>query len=228
MMTPVVVTWLSRSRSGLSAPSSRNRRLPPPTTTGSIITRNSSTRSWATSVCTNSLLPITCRSWPSSCFSAATASPTSSWSTVEFCHARGSASVLDATYLGLVLSGSARTCSSSDAFGQWAAKISSVPRPRRKPPAVLEAAGGVLGGLAGRLDGSVEGHPLVGDRLAHLGASRSLDRSDGVDGRRRGARLESRPSVRHAVPSRAGSSEHDWAGGPPLAWGGGGDRNCMA
>jgi hypothetical protein len=38
MLTPVVVTWLSTSRSGLCAPSSRNSRLPPPTTTGSIIT----------------------------------------------------------------------------------------------------------------------------------------------------------------------------------------------
>src|SRR5215218_2953110 len=48
MMTPVVVTWLSTSLSGLRTPSSRNSRLPPPTTTGSIITRNSSTRSCST------------------------------------------------------------------------------------------------------------------------------------------------------------------------------------
>jgi hypothetical protein len=36
IIAPVVVTWLSTSRSGLSAPSSRKMRLPPPTTTGSI------------------------------------------------------------------------------------------------------------------------------------------------------------------------------------------------
>jgi hypothetical protein len=37
MIAPVVVTWLSTSRSGLSARSSRKTRLPPPTTTGSIM-----------------------------------------------------------------------------------------------------------------------------------------------------------------------------------------------
>ena len=43
-IAPVIITLLSSSRSGLSAPSSRKMRLPPPTTSGSIITRNSSTR----------------------------------------------------------------------------------------------------------------------------------------------------------------------------------------
>jgi hypothetical protein len=47
-------------------------------------------------------------------------------------------SVLDATYFGFVFSGCATTCSSSDAFGQWAAKPSWVRRPSRKPPAAVK------------------------------------------------------------------------------------------
>jgi len=59
MIAPVLVTWLSISRSGLSTPSLWKMRLPPPTMSGSIITRNSSTRSCSISVRTNSVLPST-------------------------------------------------------------------------------------------------------------------------------------------------------------------------
>ncbi|MEU7766514.1 hypothetical protein AB0B25_15460 [Nocardia sp. NPDC049190] len=38
---------------------------------------------------------------------------------------------VEATYFGNAFSGSASTCCSSGAFGQWAAKISYVPRPSR-------------------------------------------------------------------------------------------------
>lgn len=104
----MVVTWLLTSRSGLSAPSSLKMRLPPPMTTGSIITRNSSTRSFSISVLTSSALPMTCRSSPAARFSAVTASATSPFSSFEFCHSRGSVSVVDATYFGFVLRGLAR------------------------------------------------------------------------------------------------------------------------
>ena len=70
------------------------------------------------SVRTSSLLPITCTSPPSSRFSPATASATSPASSVEFSQASGSTSVLEATYFGFALSGSAITRSSSGACGQ--------------------------------------------------------------------------------------------------------------
>jgi hypothetical protein len=70
------------------------------------------------SVWTSFVLPTTCRSFPSSCFSAATASATSPWSTLEFCHSSSSTSVVDATYFGNVFTGRAMACSSSAAFGQ--------------------------------------------------------------------------------------------------------------
>jgi len=57
-------------------------------------------------------------SLPSSRFSEATASTMSPRSNVEFCHFKGSASVVDATYFGNVFSGRAIACSSSAAFGQ--------------------------------------------------------------------------------------------------------------
>src|SRR5258706_7821851 len=94
-------------------------RLPPPTTSGSIITRNSSTRSKSMSDCTSFALPITNRLSPSFCFRVATAFVTLPLSNVEFCQVSGSLRVVDATYFGRVFSGCAMTCSSADAFGQW-------------------------------------------------------------------------------------------------------------
>ena len=45
-------------------------------------------------------------------------------SRVELCQPSGSVSVVEATYFGFVFSGSAMTCSSAGAFGQYPAKIS--------------------------------------------------------------------------------------------------------
>ena len=44
-IAPAVVTWLSTRRRDLSVPSSRKSRLPLPRRSGSIVRRNSSTRS---------------------------------------------------------------------------------------------------------------------------------------------------------------------------------------
>ena len=61
-IAPVLVTWLSTSRSGLAAPSSGRKRLPPPRTSGMIISRKSSTSPCWTRVCVSRLLPTTWRS----------------------------------------------------------------------------------------------------------------------------------------------------------------------
>lgn len=54
-----------------------NRRLPPPSTTGAIQKRYSSTRPAAISACSTTLLPQTCNSGPFDFFSRRTAATTS-------------------------------------------------------------------------------------------------------------------------------------------------------
>jgi hypothetical protein len=54
------------------------------------------------------------------------------------------------------------------------------------PAAVLEAAGGVLVGGAGRLHDPVKGHPLLHDHPAHLGLLAVARSFRGFRGRRRG------------------------------------------
>ena len=126
----VLVTWLSASRSNRSAPSSRNRRLPPPATSGSIISRSSSSRpgpsgSGRARGCRSHAGPYPLR--------------------LQCAHGRTDVAsqqprILPAERLvegrrGDVLrqrvQGPASTCCSSGASGQWAAKISYVPRPSR-------------------------------------------------------------------------------------------------
>jgi hypothetical protein len=114
----VFVTWLSTRRSGLSAPSSRKTLLPPAqqdrvdhqpeVVDEAALDQRLHELGAPDHVQIGAVLP----------FSATTASARSPWSSVEFCHASGSESVVEGTYFGFVFSGSGITCSSSGAFGQ--------------------------------------------------------------------------------------------------------------
>src|SRR5215213_9253479 len=130
MRTPSGPTGFdSTSRKALVCPTSPKRRLPVPTTIGNTISRYSSITSCSISVCTSCTLPLTRMSPPCCCLSLETSSATLSLITVELFHSRGSSSVEETTYLGMVLNLSANSPSLD---GHAAAKPSYVTRPSRR------------------------------------------------------------------------------------------------
>src|SRR5215217_6995155 len=127
MRTPSGPTGFdSTSRKALVCPTSPKRRLPVPTTIGNTISRYSSITSCSISVCTSCTLPLTSMSPPCCCLSLETSSATLSLITVELFHSRGSSSVVETTYLGMVLNLSANSPSLD---GHASANTSYVVRP---------------------------------------------------------------------------------------------------
>ena len=103
--TPVLVVLLSTSRSDACAPPANSRR-PVPSTRGAIISRYSSIKSAAISEPISTPLPMITRFVPELCLRFATAAGTSPCSRVEFGQSSLVAGLLEATYLGTLLSAS--------------------------------------------------------------------------------------------------------------------------
>src|SRR3989442_510167 len=99
---PSPTVFESTRRRGFWSVVGPKSRLPLPSTTGKTISRSSSTRSLAISVCTSLALPWTTMSPFSVCFSFETDFTTSPLSTVELFQS-GFSSVEDTTYLGMLL-----------------------------------------------------------------------------------------------------------------------------
>src|SRR5438874_1481008 len=117
--TPSPTVFESVRRSGFFSLVASNSRFPLPRTTGKTISRSSSTRSFSTSVCTSCALPWTTMSPCSSSLSFATSPGTSPpLITVELSQS-GFSSVVETTYLGILLNLSANSPSRD---GQAAAK----------------------------------------------------------------------------------------------------------
>ena len=129
MVTPSSPTGVDlTSRNGSSEGVSPNSRRPVPSTVGKTISRSSSTSPRSSSDCTSCPLPLTSSS-PSS-------SGISSSVTTRVLFHSGSLSVLETTYLGMLLNLSANP-NSSVREGQAAAKPAYVTRPSSSPSAAI-------------------------------------------------------------------------------------------
>ena len=123
----------------MSGPVPGNRRVPWPRITGTISRVISSTRSFSSSQRTRVPLPCTCSSPPGVAFSSPTAAARSPDRTVVSAQ-RGPVSVVDATYLGVVIQG--------HAMGWCAHLFDCSPRAGEElvgPPAEQERVGALVG-----------------------------------------------------------------------------------